>query len=307
MAKSPSGFRVGNVNYGRFSGVNPSRAANNNLTIKDQIKEIESLRAESDKMLKEESRNWKVNSGKAAYGPKPPSTASKIATAAKGVAGGVARGVGRLAGPAGALVGMTEPAGEGSDRPSGPLMAGNKSRGPGGGSLSAPARTDPSRSGGTSNSRGPGGPNGPNSGPSRSSNPSRGGGGPGGPSGPNSGPSRSGGARDGAGPSGPNGPNSGSSRSSNPSSGGGGPGGPSGPNSGSSRSSSPSGPSRSSGPGGPSGPNSGPSNSSSSPRGSERFAKGSLVMAKSAKKNYFSKEAVKRSRSSFKAPKGRAR
>jgi hypothetical protein len=254
MAKSPSGFRVGNVNYGRFSGVNPSRAANNNLTIRDQIKEIESLDAEANKMLKEASRNYKLNSGKAAYGPKPPSMASKVANVAKGVAGGVARGVGRLAGPAGALASMTTPTGDGrEDKPSGPLMSGNKSRGPGGGSLSAPARTEPSRSGGSSNSRGPSGP-----------------------SGPNSGPSRSGGASNSAGPAGPSGPNSGPSRSSTAS-----------------------GPSRSSGPAGPSGPNSGPSKSTSAPKGTERFAKGSLVMAKSAKKNYYSKESVKRTKASF--------
>lgn len=213
-----------------------------------------------------------INSGSFAYGKKAPT--SSLGQMAKGVAGGIARGVGRIAGPAGALIGMTQPAGEGSDRPSGPLMGGTKSRGPGGGPLSAPARTEPSRS----DSRGPIGPSGPNSGPSRSggSSDSRG---PGGPSGPNSGPSRSGGAS-----------NSG------------GPGGPSGPNSGPSQSGGSSGSSRSSGPGGPSGPNSSPSSSSSAPRGSERFAKGSLVMAKSAKNSYFSKDAVKRSRASFSKP-----
>lgn len=250
MAKSPSGFRVGNVNYGRFSGVNPSRAANQNLTNRDQIKEIERLEAETDKIMREGSRKYRLNSGSAAYGKKP----SSLGQIAKGVAGGVARGVGRLAGPVGALASMTTPTGDGrEDKPSGPLMSGNKSRGPGGGSLSAPARTEPSRSGGASNSRGPSGP-----------------------SGPNSGPSRSGGASNSAGPAGPSGPNSGPSRSS-----------------------SPSGPSKSSGPGGPSGPNSGPSKSTSSPKGTERFAKGSLVMAKSAKKNYYSKESVKRTKASF--------
>jgi hypothetical protein len=228
MAKSPSGFRVGNVNYGRFSGVNPSRAANQNLTNRDQIKEIERLEAETDKIMREGSRKYRLNSGSAAYGKKP----SSLGQIAKGVAGGVARGVGRLAGPVGALASMTTPTGDGrEDKPSGPLMSGNKSRGPGGGSLSAPARTEPSRSGGASNSRGPSGPSGPNSGPSRSS--------------------------------------------------------------------SPSGPSKSSGPGGPSGPNSGPSKSTSAPKGTERFAKGSLVMAKSAKKNYYSKESVKRTKASF--------
>ena len=154
MAKQPSGFRVGNVQYGRFSGVNPSRAANKNLTVKDQIKEIKGLRAESDKMLKEASRDWKINSGKYAYEPKPPSTALKINKAVKSVAkgiasgaGGIARGAMRAAGPAGALVSMTTPAGTGSDKPKGPLMTGNsKGKGPGGGSLSAPNRTAPSSS-----------------------------------------------------------------------------------------------------------------------------------------------------------------
>ena len=109
------------------------------------------------------SKGVKINSGSFAYGKKPsaPSMAGKIAK-------GIARGVGRLAGPAGALVSMTTPAGTGSDKPRGPLMSGNKSRGPGGGSLSAPNRTAPSRSGGASNSKGPAGPSGPNSGPSRS-------------------------------------------------------------------------------------------------------------------------------------------
>ena len=120
----------------------------------------------------------KIVSGKYAYGPKAPSTASKIA-------GGLLRGAGRLAGPAGALASMTTPAGTGSDKPRGPLMSGNKSRGPGGGSLSAPNRTAPSRSGGASNSKGPAGPLGPNSSPSRSTGTSKG------PSrGPTSAPSR---------------------------------------------------------------------------------------------------------------------
>lgn len=113
------------------------------------------------------NKGWKVNSGKAAYGPKPASTASKIAAGAGRVAGAVVRGAGRIAGgPAGALVSMTQPAGEGSDKPSGPLMSGARERGKGpSSSLSAPSRTAPSRSG---SSRGP------TSGPSQSSGPSRG-------------------------------------------------------------------------------------------------------------------------------------
>jgi hypothetical protein len=134
----------------------------------------------------------KIISGKYAYGPKPPSTALKINKAVKSAAKGIARGAGvvargamRAAGPAGALVSMTTPAGTGSDKPKGPLMSGNKSRGPGGGSLSAPNRTAPSRSGGASNSKGPAGPLGANSGPSRSTTSSKG------PSrGPTSAPSR---------------------------------------------------------------------------------------------------------------------
>ena len=160
-------------------------------------------------------KGWTINSGKYAYGPKPPSTALKINKAVKGIAkgiaagaGGVARGAMRAAGPAGALASMTTPAGTGSDKPRGPLMSGNKSRGPGGGSLSAPARTQPSRSGGASNSKGPAGPSGPNSSPSRSTGTSKG---PAGPLGPNSSPSRSTGTS--KGPGGPLGPNSSPSRS----------------------------------------------------------------------------------------------
>lgn len=252
MAKTPAGgFRVGNVNYGRFSGVRPGAAANENLTERARIKALKDAAAEAEKMLKESTKDYRLNSGKAAYGK--PATPAASTTAGR-IVGGLARGASRIAGPVGALVSMTTPTGDKyDDKPSGPLMSGNKSSGPGGGSLSAPARTDSSRSGGAGNSRGPAGP-----------------------SGPNSGPSHSGGSRNSAGPAGPSGPNSGPSRSS-----------------------SPSGPSKGSGPGGPSGPNSGPSKSSSAPRGSERFAKGSLVMAKSAKKSYFSKDAVKRSRSSF--------
>jgi hypothetical protein len=87
-----------------------------------------------------------INSGKYAYGPKAPSTASKIASTAGKIAWGIARGAMRAAGPAGALASMTTPAGAGSDKPKGPLMTGNsKGKGPGGGSLSAPNRTAPSR------------------------------------------------------------------------------------------------------------------------------------------------------------------
>jgi hypothetical protein len=181
-----------------------------------------------------------INSGKYAYGPKAPSTASKIASAAKGIAGGVARGAMRAAGPAGALASMTTPAGTGSDKPKGPLMTGNsKGKGPGGGSLSAPNRTAPSSSkmsvtggrgvtafGGSSGQApkvagGKGDLNSPYRTapgiPARTT-PSRSGGasnskGPAGPSGPNSGPSRSGGASNSKGPAGPSGPNSGPSRS----------------------------------------------------------------------------------------------
>lgn len=63
----------------------------------------------------------KINSGKFAYGPKPstaPSMGAKIA-------GTVARGVLRAAGPVGAMAGMIRPAGAGSDKPTGPLMKGN--------------------------------------------------------------------------------------------------------------------------------------------------------------------------------------
>jgi hypothetical protein len=53
--------------------------------------------------------------------PTAPAAASRIA----GAAGTVARGMMRAAGPVGALVGMTKPAGLGSDKPTGPLMRGN--------------------------------------------------------------------------------------------------------------------------------------------------------------------------------------
>jgi hypothetical protein len=87
---------------------------------------------------------WKINSGKYAYQNKP----TFAGNMARG-AGMVARGAMRAAGPAGALVGMTSPAGAGSDKPVGSPMRGNSpgvGRGPGGGSLNAPARTAPSRS-----------------------------------------------------------------------------------------------------------------------------------------------------------------
>lgn len=263
MAKKPSGYGVGNVRYGRFSGVNPSRAANQNKTVKARVNELKNLTAESDKMLKEASRNYKLISGQAAYGPKPPSTASKIASAAKGIAGGVARGAMRAAGPVGALASMTTPTGDGREaKPKGPLMAGNsKGKGPGGGSLSAPNRTAPSSSkmsvtggrgvtafGGSSGQApkvagGKGDLNSPFRTPSgvpARTTPSRSGGisnskGPSGPLGPNSGPSRSGGASNSKGPAGPLGPNSGPSRSGGASNSKG-PAGPSGPNSGPSRS-----------------------------------------------------------------------
>lgn len=143
------------------------------------------------------------NSGRAAYGPKPASTASRIAAGAKQATGAVLRGAGRIVGgPAGALVGMTKPVGEGSDKPSGPLMSGSRERGkgpssglnspartapsrssssksdrPSSGPTSAPSRTEPSRSSGGSKSSGPS--RGPTSAPSRtapskSSGPSRG-------------------------------------------------------------------------------------------------------------------------------------
>jgi hypothetical protein len=186
------------------------------------------------------NKGYTINSGKYAYGPKPPSMASKVANAAKTVAGGVARGAMRAAGPAGALASMTTPAGTGSDKPKGPLMTGNsKGKGPGGGSLSAPNRTAPSSSkmsvtggrgvtafGGSSGQApkvagGKGDLNSPYrtaSGVPARTTPSRSGGasnskGPAGPLGANSGPSRSGGTSNSKGPAGPSGPNSSPSRS----------------------------------------------------------------------------------------------
>lgn len=269
MAKAPSGgFRVGNVNYGRFSGVRPGGAANENLTEKARIQALKDAAAETEKMIKESTKDYKLNSGRAAYEKPNTSTGTRIAGAIASTAGRL--GLRGLAGPVGALVGMTQPVGEGSDKPSGPLMSGEKNRGPSGGSLSAPNRSEPSRSG---SSRGPSGPSGPNSGPSRSEGGSSNSRGPSGPSGPNSGPSSSTSSR-GSGPAGPSGPNSGPSTSSSSAS-------------------------RGSGPGGPSGPNSGPSTSSSGSLGTSRFAKGSLVVAKGAKQSYFSKDAIARTRAKY--------
>lgn len=95
------------------------------------------------------NKGAKVISGKAAYGtPKisGPSVASRIAGA-----------VGRFAGPAGALVGMTTPAGVGSDKPPKGIKgmsqrdqaaanAATSAKRPTSSSLNAPARTKPSGS-----------------------------------------------------------------------------------------------------------------------------------------------------------------
>lgn len=132
MAKKPPGFSVGNVQYGRFSGVNSRRAANENATVRERVNKLKSLTAETDRMLKAD-KSYKLTSGSAAYGPKPsagPSMGAKIA-------GTVARGALRAAGPVGALVGMTKPAGAPKGHPAyeastvrktgsyGPLMKGN--------------------------------------------------------------------------------------------------------------------------------------------------------------------------------------
>lgn len=126
MAKSPSGINVGNVKYGRFSGVNPGRAANENKTIRTRVNELKNLEAETSRMLKAD-KSYKLNSGAAAYGKKAPSMASRVASAVgKGVSS-LAKGA-RIASPAGAFVtGMgLRPAGDAfSDKPSGPLMKGN--------------------------------------------------------------------------------------------------------------------------------------------------------------------------------------
>ncbi len=50
---------------------------------------------------------------------------AKVATPKPGIGSSVLRGIGRFAGPVGALVSMTSPAGADSDKPSGPLMRGN--------------------------------------------------------------------------------------------------------------------------------------------------------------------------------------
>lgn len=100
--------------------------------------------SKSGKITSGPNKGYTINSGKYAYGPKTPSAGS----IAGKVAGTVARGVMRAAGPVGALVGMTTPVGIGSDKPKGPLMAGNtKGKAPRSDALSAPARTAPSRPG----------------------------------------------------------------------------------------------------------------------------------------------------------------
>jgi hypothetical protein len=84
-----------------------------------------------------------ITSGKYAYGPKPAPGPSAVSR----VAGSLARGALRAAGPIGALFSMTSEAGRGSDKPSGPLSKSKTAtKSPGGGSLSAPSRTTPSKS-----------------------------------------------------------------------------------------------------------------------------------------------------------------
>lgn len=61
--------------------------------------------------------------GKKTPAPKAPTPKASVGASN---AGRVLRVAGRLAGPVGALVAMTTPAGEGSDKPSGPLMRGTK-------------------------------------------------------------------------------------------------------------------------------------------------------------------------------------
>jgi hypothetical protein len=101
--------------------------------------------SKSGKITSGPNKGYTINSGKYAYGPKTPSAGS----IAGKVAGTVARGAMRAAGPVGALVGMTTPAGdEQSAKPRGPLMTGNaKGKAPRSDALSAPARTAPSRPG----------------------------------------------------------------------------------------------------------------------------------------------------------------
>jgi len=109
-----------------------STPANENKTIRAREKNIARLNDEADRMLK------------SAQGSKTPSTAVRIAGA-----------IGRMAGPVGALVGMTQPAGKGSGRPQRAGMslreqsAANKAtmaKRPTSSSLNAPARTSPSGS-----------------------------------------------------------------------------------------------------------------------------------------------------------------
>lgn len=160
MAKGPSGYRVGNVTYGKFSGVTPRSAANENKTVRQRVNELKALDAESNKMLKEAGKDFKINSGKYAYGSKPESFAKSASKVAARGAGAVARGALRAAGPVGALVGMTEPAGAPEGHPAyesstvkrtgsyGPVMKGNadQMRGSRVGPTQAPNRTAPSTS-----------------------------------------------------------------------------------------------------------------------------------------------------------------
>ncbi len=113
-----------------------STPANENKTIRARERNIARLNNEADRMLK------------LARGSKTPSTPVRIA-------GAIGRTAGRMAGPVGALVGMTRPAGEGSDRPQRAGMslreqsAANRAtmaKRPTSSSLNAPARTSPSGS-----------------------------------------------------------------------------------------------------------------------------------------------------------------
>lgn len=69
--------------------------------------------------------SWSDKAKEAAGRGKPKGAPS--VSARPGVGGALLRGFGRVAGPLGALVGMTTPAGAGSDTPKGPLMKGNRS------------------------------------------------------------------------------------------------------------------------------------------------------------------------------------
>ena len=148
MAKKSSGIRVGNVSYGRFSGVSRSRAANQNETVRQRVDRLKSLTDETDRMLKSD-KSYKLNSGKAAYGT-PKATGPSVASRVLGAAG-------RFAGPVGVLVGMTTPAGVGSDKPPKGIKgmsqrdqaaanAATSAKRPTSSGLSAPARTTPSGS-----------------------------------------------------------------------------------------------------------------------------------------------------------------